>query len=360
MVAALNEKKFQIDPRLRDLAARMMYVISGGGGAFLERKREFHRRLTEATLAVLRRPGADAKMLVENRCPVCATRAGGTRFENQLGLSFTICPNDGAVFMDPVPTDECLAEIYNTPAEAFHYLGEAGSAHQVQPTDQADYVALKGWLGRLDARPKLLDVGCSKGGFLMTCRETFDVEGVELNSATAEAARRAGFIVHSGRIEEVGGGERFDVITMLQLIEHVVRPLDLLLEAKRLLKKGGYVYLNTPNIDSLSFDYLQSHHVHVRSIGHVSLLTERCLRDLARQAGLDFVQHAYCGGTDLALHDVLTLAFARRRFMHRMSLYNARLYHACTIADDVTRRLVTRLIVGRGRESYQRALLRKP
>jgi SAM-dependent methyltransferase len=344
----------------RSVALRAAYVVSGGGGGSLKRKREFHRRLTEVTLEILRRPRAALEFFSENRCPVCSTQpADAERFENQLGLGFTICPTDGAVFMDPVPTEACLAEIYNSPAEAFHYLGDGIEAAAVKPTDRADYLALTSWLGKLAMRPKLLDVGCSKGGFLLTCRESFDVEGVELNAATAEAARRAGLSVHTGLLEQLPGSDRYDVITMLQLIEHVTRPLDLMLQAKRLLKPGGYLYLNTPNVDSLSFRYLREYHVHVRSIGHVSLLTETCLRELARQAGLEVVRYAQCGGKDIALHDILTFALAKRRFVHRMSLYSPRLYHACALIDDLTGELPTRVLLGTGAESYHRALLRK-
>jgi SAM-dependent methyltransferase len=346
---------------VRELLRQASFVAKGNGGEVLKRKRKYHSLLADATRALMAQARVDDSLFVENRCPVCERRERNRQFANPLGLVFTVCRYDGTVYMDPVPTDRALASIYDSDAEAYHFTGESSAEQvRVQPRDRPDFDALMRWVGYTPRHRRLLDVGCSVGGFLLTCRDTFDVAGVELNSTTANIARRHGLDVRTGRLADVEATEAFDLITMLQVIEHVISPLELMAQARARLVPGGYLYVNTPNVDSASFSMLGPHHVHVRNIGHVSLLTRDGLLELGRRAGLELVAHEYCGGRDLALHDILTFRLARGRFAHRMASYAPRFYHACNLVDRATGAIVPRLFAGRGHESYQRALLRKP
>jgi 2-polyprenyl-3-methyl-5-hydroxy-6-metoxy-1,4-benzoquinol methylase len=166
--------------------------------------------------------------------------------------------------------------------------------------------------------------------------------------------------VTTGTIADVPGESRFDVITMLQLIEHIVEPTELLTEARRLLRSGGVLYLNTPNIDSASFSLFRDRHMHVSSFGHVSLYTRESLERLAKRCEFRVVAHEYCGGMDISLHDQLTYRIAQRRFRHRMALYSQRLYLASHLVDLLSFGKLTKLVTPRGHESYQWAVLRKP
>jgi len=100
----------------------------------------------------------------------------------------------------------------------------------------------------------LLDIGCGPGLFLGLAQQAgFDVTGVELNQALAEQARRrTGAEVLVGELEALNFEDRrFDVITLLDLIEHVADPIGILKRCHDLLKPGGHVVLYTPNHKSL-------------------------------------------------------------------------------------------------------------
>lgn len=48
------------------------------------------------------------------------------------------------------------------------------------------------------------------------------------------------------------GGRKYDIVFLLEVIEHLhVNPLIVFLEMNNLLKKGGYLFLSTPNLFSL-------------------------------------------------------------------------------------------------------------
>lgn len=100
---------------------------------------------------------------------------------------------------------------------------------------------------------RLLDVGCGNGGFLMLAQQAgWQVEGLDFDAGAVEAARSRGLEVHHGGIELLG--ERtacYDVITLCHVIEHVHDPIMILRTLHAMLKPGGVLWLDTPNLSSL-------------------------------------------------------------------------------------------------------------
>lgn len=96
-------------------------------------------------------------------------------------------------------------------------------------------------LGRQAPGAKLLDVGCSSGAFLVAARETgLDAEGVEISPEAAAAARRAGFRVFTGLLEDAAYPDAsFDAVTLIELLEHLREPRALLAECRRILRPGA-------------------------------------------------------------------------------------------------------------------------
>jgi 2-polyprenyl-3-methyl-5-hydroxy-6-metoxy-1,4-benzoquinol methylase len=101
----------------------------------------------------------------------------------------------------------------------------------------------------------LLDIGCDTGSLLAVARDEFgmDVLGIELSEKAAKVARETyGLKVLVGDIGKLNlNAASFDVITLVDVIEHVADPLILLKEVCRLLKRGGKVFLATSDHDAL-------------------------------------------------------------------------------------------------------------
>lgn len=102
-------------------------------------------------------------------------------------------------------------------------------------------------------QPRLLDVGCGNGGFLALVRSAgWQVEGIDFDAEAVETARSRGLTVHHGGFETLSDRNAcFDVVTLSHVIEHVHDPLALLSRIHGLLKPGGTLWLETPNLDSL-------------------------------------------------------------------------------------------------------------
>jgi len=97
---------------------------------------------------------------------------------------------------------------------------------------------------------RLLDVGCGVGVFLCLARDKgWRVQGVDISPFAADYAKeRFDLSVTPGTLSEARfETNRFDVVTMWDLIEHVADPIQELIEVKRILTPKGYLLVNTPN-----------------------------------------------------------------------------------------------------------------
>jgi SAM-dependent methyltransferase len=83
----------------------------------------------------------------------------------------------------------------------------------------------------------------------------FEVAGVDLSARAAEIAEREyGIDVAVGSVEQAAfKSAEFDVVVLLHVLEHVPNPHDVLAEIFRILRPGGRIVLQVPNIDSLQF-----------------------------------------------------------------------------------------------------------
>ena len=99
---------------------------------------------------------------------------------------------------------------------------------------------------------RLLDVGCGNGQFLCRAQSAgWNVVGVDFDSQAVEEARSNGIDIRLGCVESLPPSiEKFDVITMAHVIEHVHQPLEVLKSCYSLLKQGGFLWIETPNIAS--------------------------------------------------------------------------------------------------------------
>jgi 2-polyprenyl-3-methyl-5-hydroxy-6-metoxy-1,4-benzoquinol methylase len=141
-------------------------------------------------------------------------------------------------------------------------------------------------LGTTPPQTRLLDVGCSRGDFLVAARGLgFQAEGVEPAPNAAQTAQAAGLKVHVGLLEDVRLADAsFDAITLFEVIEHLKHPRSLMAECQRILKPGGIMLLSTGNAASWTaramggrWDYF---HI-AKDGGHVSFYNPRSMALLA-------------------------------------------------------------------------------
>ncbi len=100
---------------------------------------------------------------------------------------------------------------------------------------------------------RLLDVGCGNGAFLLRAREMgWDVAGCEPDAKAVAACRAQGLDVIEGDVfSSALDDQRFDVVTISHVLEHVTDPQALLKRAEALMYPGGVLWVALPNPRSL-------------------------------------------------------------------------------------------------------------
>ncbi len=135
---------------------------------------------------------------------------------------------------------------------------------------------------------KILDIGCGTGVFLYHLsrkNNSWEVIGVEPDKLSAEYGKQKyGINIIPEKFEDVlFSGEKFDVITLWDVIEHVEEPEKVLLKSNELLKEDGILVLRTPNLDSVDSKIFKDawagfdspRHLYVFKKSHINLLLNK-------------------------------------------------------------------------------------
>lgn len=157
----------------------------------------------------------------------------------------------------------------------------------------------------------LLDIGCGNGRFLRVARKAgWRVCGVDFDPGAVAQARAHGLEVHRGGAEALADyGGHFDVVTSSHVLEHVADPRAHLAQVFRLLRPGGTLWIETPNLDS------QGHANYARDWRdldpprHLWLSSASRLPELLRNAGFVHVTQRW---NPLAVLDVFPVCEALR------------------------------------------------
>lgn len=134
---------------------------------------------------------------------------------------------------------------------------------------------------------RLLDVGCGNGVFLDFARRAgWQTTGIDLDPKAVETARAFGLDVRLGSIETLDPSqEQFDGITLSHVIEHVHSPAELLTACWRLLRPGGWIWIETPNLDAYGHQLYASNWLGLDPPRHLVLFSRLALFGLVQKTG---------------------------------------------------------------------------
>lgn len=238
--------------------------------------------------------------LESSQCCLCESQNGepiavGQDYEFQVSPDQFLmmrCGTCGLVYLNPTPALSEFARIYPKNYHAFEFSAEQyGFVYYVRRRLEARrLLALCRGL-RDDAR--ILDVGSGDGFHLGVLRDygkkTWTLEGVDTDERAVAIGNRSGLKIHHGSLESVGlPKESFDLVLLIQTVEHVVDPPELLRQIRSLLRPGGRLVLVTDNTGSLDFRFFKGCYwggYHFPR--HRYLFNSNTMRVLAAKAELD-------------------------------------------------------------------------
>lgn len=170
-------------------------------------------------------------------------------------LAVVRSPGCGLEWQQPFPSPERLRELYA--GDYFQRWGarDPAALERVRAMKQASYRDLVGTLASLRSGGRLLDVGCAMGFLLEVAEQAgFEGWGLDLNpEAVRVSRRRFGDRVAQGELDASAfPGVAFDVVTLIDVLEHVPDPAALLAGVHGRLVPGGVLAALLPNAASFT------------------------------------------------------------------------------------------------------------
>lgn len=274
-----------------------------------------------------------------NQCPICGSSERQSLYQGLTDNTFYCAPGSwqlwrcqscNSAYLDPRPSKDSIHMAYesyythtSTPAEQPGKLSGIKLFFQIltngylnarygtalSPASKLLWPLLgllfpqrrRYWDSQYRFIPKvapgkqLLDVGFGSGDFMeLAASIGWEVSGVDFDPVAVTNAKKRGFRVFEGGIEvlkEMHG--TFDAITMSHLIEHVHDPVATLQIAFDLLKPGGLLFLETPNIDSMGLKLYGPCWRGLETPRHLTFFTWESINGTFRSLGYSGVRNIY-------------------------------------------------------------------
>jgi 2-polyprenyl-3-methyl-5-hydroxy-6-metoxy-1,4-benzoquinol methylase len=214
-------------------------------------------------------------------CPLCGGREARMIWI-EAGYSYVRCRSCGAIFSD-------LRELDYERVRHNVWNDEAPDADALEFYGAARELVHRRFLERYppSGEGRLLDIGCGLGFFLERARgEGWDVQGIDTSEAWVRLAnaRLGAELVQCETLDRADlPAASFDLITAWDVLEHIFHPVRFLAQARRLLARGGRLFIRTPNI---AYGYpvyaarrwLLGHNVELGPTNHVVYFTAATMR----------------------------------------------------------------------------------
>lgn len=221
-----------------------------------------------------------AKSVVERACPACRESQASHRWE-KADTRFVQCECCGMVYVREVPLSFVNGAFYEERTESF-YLSEDKLQSDYDPIRfQREWKLFHRWV----PSGRILDVGCSTGGFLrgLSAFGSYDLTGLDVSQGALDQAERQGIhVVREPFLDWNASGPLFDAITFWAVLEHVEKPDAFLHKAGDLIQPGGICILLVPNLHSLAirclgrrYRYIMAEHLNYFSAGALQRMVQR-------------------------------------------------------------------------------------
>ncbi len=234
------------------------------------------------------------------KCTIC----GGNNirfFERSRKYNFDVymCSDCKIGFRYPMPSKEEIANLYSegyyNGSSSYSYVDERkvkGSSFVWRERIRKVVEVYEYYNGR---KPEnIIDVGCSFGGLLLEAsRFGLKPYGVEISRYSGGYARKRGIEVFEGHLDEVDLPKGFfDIVTMVEVIEHLDNPVFSIRKVFESLRDGGVFLVQTANILGLQSRFWGGYY-HYYLPGHLHYFSNVGLRKLLNRVGFRKVLEFY-------------------------------------------------------------------
>jgi SAM-dependent methyltransferase len=240
-------------------------------------------------------------------CPACGSSMQRPWLSKEMaGVQFNLdkCCACGTGYVNPPPSAESLKSLYaccGHGSKSLTSLDQVLASEVEFPNSTVDARRLVTYANKLlgpfqAGEAKALDIGSGYGFFSKAALEQgFQVVAVNPARAENHIFQQLNGVEPIPRFfEEVDfGPEKFDLVILSQVLEHLLDPLHVLVKVRNLIKPEGVLAIAVPNVDALLIKILKSRSSFLGLPGHIIHFSRRGLSALVRRAGFEVNLHTY-------------------------------------------------------------------
>jgi 2-polyprenyl-3-methyl-5-hydroxy-6-metoxy-1,4-benzoquinol methylase len=240
---------------------------------------------------------------IKKTCGACQSD-NTSFFVNKNNYDIYRCADCGTIFISDIPHD--TSGIYN---EEYFWGAEDGFGYvdydsDKEPSRKAMEKAFFDIEKSFGGKGRILDIGSATGFFLKIAKNNgWKVKGVEIGKEATQVANKNGIETVCGQVFDIKD-EKFNAITMFDIIEHVQDPEKTLSYVYGLLEEGGVLAINTPNASSLFARFTGKKWHLIVPPEHIVCFSEKGLELILKRVGFKVVKK-YCLGKSFTIEYIL-------------------------------------------------------
>lgn len=220
----------------------------------------------------------------------------------ESGINIVKCKQCGLSYLNPRLIEEEIRNIYQKDYFSNDFSVEYGYDNYIKSHTEIANTSRRRlkFIEKYIQKGSLLDIGCATGVFLKEAQNRgWQVEGVEISKYAWEYATTVYQLkVFNGTLKQKISLSNiyYDVVTMWDYIEHVPNPVEEIREVSRILKKDGFLFLTTPDINSIPAKITRSRWLGFKKyIEHLYYFEFITIKKLLEQSGFQILYKWYTG-----------------------------------------------------------------
>tara|TARA_B110000037_G_scaffold215516_1_gene273028 strand:- start:240 stop:1280 length:1041 start_codon:yes stop_codon:yes gene_type:complete len=213
-----------------------------------------------------------------------------------IPINTVINLESGLIRSNPYYTDQAIKKFY---ADFYRNIYTKSFVSSVAPKSELmekqiskGIAILKKTTGKLKDHANILDYGCGIGATLIPFKEAgHTVTGIDYGEEFLDYGRKMDLNLISGGIEELEHRERYDLIILSHVLEHIKEPIAFLQSLKKKLTTNGMIYIEVPGIKWIQRVWNHDILLHIQN-AHIWYFTRQTLEILLAKAGLSVINRS--------------------------------------------------------------------
>lgn len=240
---------------------------------------------------------------IEKRnCPICDHYNNEILFRQEFvdikevtflrGYEVVVCNNCGFLYADNIPGQKEF-DLYYKNCSKYEVKADELTDSQISRF-QASLNFIEECINNEEINfeeSRIVDIGCATGDFLrfLKGKGYQDLNGIDPSSLCVKLMKDNHINAKQATINELEEHEKYDFIRLNAVLEHVVDLNYSITQLKKILNKGGYLYLSVPNVQG--FKELVNCPFQEFSVEHINYFSKNSLSNLMRKHGFTLIDY---------------------------------------------------------------------